>query len=210
MPDASTGRRGSILRAVRSAAEPVGVSELAERLAVHPNTIRFHLDALERASEVERAGSGSAGRGRPRLLYRATAGLGAGERRYELLAAILLDGLGTGESARDRAALAGAAWGRRHAQEVTAGRTAPVAGLITLLDDAGFDPRRDGVDAVLLHNCPFRELVGPYGRLACDLHEGMMRGALAEWDAEVTVSALEPFVEPELCRARLVGAEAAA
>ena len=45
------------MRRLQGSAEPLGVAALAEGLGVHPNTVRFHLDALERAGRVERVAS---------------------------------------------------------------------------------------------------------------------------------------------------------
>ncbi|MEU1945055.1 helix-turn-helix domain-containing protein [Streptomyces sp. NPDC059474] len=47
-------RRQAVLDAVRGADAPLGVTDVAGRLAVHPNTVRFHLDALVAEGRVER------------------------------------------------------------------------------------------------------------------------------------------------------------
>ena len=78
------------------------------------------------------------------------------------------------------------------------------------LDEVGFDPTDDADDAMTLHNCPFRELVDPSDRRVCDLHAGLMRGILAGWDAGITLSRLDPFVEPGICRAHLTSTEVTA
>src|SRR6516225_6586034 len=112
-PDAGAplGRsRARVLELLREAAAPLGVQEVAEHCGLHPNTARFHLDALVAAGLVIRdrgsrpnPGSGRPGRpgrlghpgrpGRPAIGYRAAGGDGsgvpAGERRYRLLAEML-------------------------------------------------------------------------------------------------------------------------
>ncbi|WP_372489458.1 helix-turn-helix domain-containing protein [Candidatus Mycolicibacterium alkanivorans] len=36
-------RRHDVLAVLRSAATPLSITEIAERLTIHPNTARFHL-----------------------------------------------------------------------------------------------------------------------------------------------------------------------
>ena len=37
------GRRKDVLAVLRAAVAPLSIAEIAEQLAVHPNTARFHL-----------------------------------------------------------------------------------------------------------------------------------------------------------------------
>ena len=46
--------RARVLAGLRAAAGDLGAVELAERVALHPNSVRYHLDALHRAGLVER------------------------------------------------------------------------------------------------------------------------------------------------------------
>ena len=79
------GRRDLILQLLRTSPEPRSIASMADELAVHPNTIRYHLDALGRAARhpehrhglhdrVLRAGAGGhpvgKGRGRHGTLHR--------------------------------------------------------------------------------------------------------------------------------------------
>ena len=52
--DAEKPRRAAVLEALRSSDDPLGVTELAEQLGIHPNTVRFHLDALVAQGLVDR------------------------------------------------------------------------------------------------------------------------------------------------------------
>ncbi|MGH3847883.1 MAG: helix-turn-helix domain-containing protein, partial [Pseudonocardiaceae bacterium] len=82
--------RARVLTALQDAGEPLGVSEVAERVGLHANTARFHLDALVEAGMVERAMEDREQPGRPRTLYTARPdGARAGQRSYRLLAEIL-------------------------------------------------------------------------------------------------------------------------
>ena len=69
--DEPQGRRALILTMLRDLARPVGISDIADRLGPHPNTVRFHLNALISAGRVERALGDPDGPGRPPMLFRA-------------------------------------------------------------------------------------------------------------------------------------------
>src|SRR5215831_8691856 len=168
-PDAGAplGRsRGRVLELLREAAAPLGVQEIAERSGLHPNTARFHLDALvaaglatrDRGPRPSRAvgGPGGPGRpgqpgrlGRPTIGYRAAGGDGpgapAGERRYRLLAEMLASMIaGMLPDPAATAEQAGREWGNYLAEQPppyqppTAARA--LGDLTALLDDMGFDP----------------------------------------------------------------------
>ncbi|MFF7146346.1 MULTISPECIES: helix-turn-helix transcriptional regulator [Streptomyces] len=85
------GRRAAVLQLLRESGTPLGAAEVAERVGVHLNTARFHLDAL--VSE-ELAVRGTAPReepGRPKVVYSAVAAEGPeGARSFRLLSDILL------------------------------------------------------------------------------------------------------------------------
>ena len=74
--DEPQGRRVLILTMLRNLARPVGISDIADRLGLHPNTVRFHLNALISAGRVERALGAPAGPGRSPMLFRARREMG--------------------------------------------------------------------------------------------------------------------------------------
>lgn len=207
-------RRQQVLDTIQRAAAPVGVSEIADHLGVHPNTARFHLEALVGEGVVERVSDTPSGPGRPRVGYRARPGLArGGTRRYRMLAEILLGNLSaTSDDPAATAAAAGRTWGAHLVprpapfHEIT--RDEAVRGLTTMLDDLDFAPEpvageHGRPDRVRLRHCPFLELAEPHRDLVCPLHLGLMQGALTELGAPVTVTALEPFAEPAACLAHL-------
>lgn len=207
-------RRRQVLDALHRAAEPVGASEIAERIGVHPNTARFHLEALRSDGVVERVSDTPSGPGRPRVGYRARPGLArGGARRYRVLAEILLAHLSaTSDDARAAATGAGRAWGAhlvpRPAPFGEISRDDAVARLTTMLEDLDFAPEPvagEGgpPDRIRLRHCPFLELAEPHRDLVCPLHLGLMQGAMIELGAPVEVSALEPFAETTACLAHL-------
>lgn len=211
-------RRRAVLDAVRSGDTPPGVADIADRLAVHPNTVRFHLDALVGEGRVERTVEEPSGPGRPRTVYAEPRGMDRdGARRYQLLARILLGRLASsGAGSADAATDTGREWGRYLIDQVPPSRrpTAEetVDRLTAMLADLGFDPdpTDDGVPpaGIRLRHCPFLELAEEYGQIVCPLHLGLMQGALTELRSPVEATRLEPFAEPSACMAHLAAAPA--
>lgn len=185
--------RSRVLAAIRTATTPPSVDELAAALALHPNSIRLHTVALAEAGLIEQSKRPTGGRGRPLNTWRITRnGAWSGTRDYELLAAMLLDGLR--ETSPDPAAAArraGRTWGQRlgQARDRGAGR------VVEVLDDLGFEPQ-SGEATIELRNCPFRELVEPGDRLVCALHAGMLDGLTEDTGTSVE---LVPFSTPVSC-----------
>lgn len=195
---------------MREAGAAMSIVEIAERLDVHPNTVRFHLDTLVTGGQVARVEVPPSGPGRPPQLFRAHSGMDpAGPRNYQFLAAVLAENLAAGPDPIERATAAGEAWGRRMAEEralpAHPSRPRALTALVDLLDDVGFAPeqappgrRRE----IGLRHCPFLDLVDSR-EVVCAIHLGVMRGAMEAVDAPVTVTRLQPFEQPDRCLAHL-------
>lgn len=195
------GRRELVLRALKDATEPLGISTLAEQLQVHPNTVRFHLEALTGTGQVEQVPTTPTGPGRPAALFTAVPGMDpAGPTRYQVLARILAQDIATDADPRARAIAAGRRWGAQHK---VARQDDEVTGLMHLLEDLDFDPEsRPGTpEQVGLRHCPFLDLVPEYSTVICSLHLGLMQGAMQDSPTEVTD--LVPFAQPDLCVAHV-------
>lgn len=211
-PAALGATRRRVLDELQTENAPLGVATLAERLTLHPNTLRFHLDALIAAGLAERHMQASHRAGRPAVLYTATAGSPvAGQRSYQLLAEILTKQIATHNADPAATALAaGRDWGRSLARRPSATQPTESAEatrqLTHVLADAGFEPRvinRGPRRRVELHHCPFRELATSHGDIVCSIHLGVMQGLLNELDAPVRAASAEPFVETSLCLVHL-------
>lgn len=181
-------------------------------MRLHPNTVRFHLDTLVETGAAERTVEDRRQPGRPRILYAArTTSAPAGGRRYLLLAKILASYLAAETpQPREAARRAGVAWGRYLADKPPPFRRVDAARateqLVRGLDDIGFAPEAVPASAetqILLRHCPFREIAEEYREVVCSIHLGLMQGLLTEIRAPVEVTRLDPFVEPNLCVARL-------
>src|SRR5262249_55263336 len=194
---------------------PLGASEIAGQVGIHPNTARFHLAALLAEGVTERTVAEPSGPGRPRVVYRARPGMAlGGERRYRILAEILL-GCFTGTASGHAAADAGHAWG-----EHVIGRVAPfqqvrragaLPGVPLPLDELASAPETtaagDGLPAqVRLRHCPFLELAEHHRDIICPLHLGLIQGAFAGLASPVTATELTPFAESDACIVHLAPA----
>lgn len=222
-------QRQRVLELVREHDQPVDATELAARLGLHTTTVRFHLDALCAEGLVERNRLTRAGVGRPRIGYRAVR-----ERLdYRILAEILALELGdTADKRRRRAEAAGRRWAQRipfdvpgddaagqHVPGATAARKAAEERSVMIaavFDRMGFGselvadhkPARGKQRTIRLHSCPVRDLARDHPEVACALHRGLLQG-LAGRGAPVGSATgmraeLEPFVEPDLCLARVI------
>ena len=203
-------RQADVLDLLRTAGSPLGVTEVAERLGIHANTARFHLDALAADGAAVRTLSSAHGPGRPRAVYAPRPGMSRdGVRDYQFLAQILLSRLSAeGPDAAASAMQAGRTWGAFLAERPAPFRAvtaeASVSRLASLLDELGFDPAPVVNPSVIrLRHCPFLELAEGYDQLVCAIHLGLMQGALTGLGAPVTAARLEPFAEPGACLAHL-------
>ncbi|MGH3967820.1 MAG: transcriptional regulator, partial [Mycobacterium sp.] len=64
---------------------------------------------------------------------------------------------------------------------------------------------------IRLRGCPVRELAAAHPEVGCALHLGLLEGLVAGSGGQQKSSALhaelEPFVEPELCIARVIAGD---
>lgn len=208
--------------AARGPADGLTAAELGLRLGVHSTTARFHLDQLVSGGLVE-SHFVKGGVGRPRKMYRTpTRALPAdGDAAMRNLTRLLTEAwpedaeLGGTPPTPEQA---GRRWAKRHVvppagaadrQARSAGTWLGKVGLaVDALQQWGYQPdirtEESGRTAELvLADCPFMTLAESRPDVVCGVHRGLLRGtleALGEPDAEV---ALQPFVEPRVCLARI-------
>lgn len=217
-------QRERVLRLVGAANGAVDAAELAERMNLHVTTVRFHLDALCEDGAVARTRIKSGGVGRPRTGYLAV----RDRLDYRNLAEILAMELGeTAAERQERAELAGQRWADRILaadESVAEGSGTPDASA----PDAGIDECADRIAGIfarmgfgaelaaaedgdgsrrtiLLHACPVRDLARAHPEVGCAMHRGLLWGLLNADNAPGGSAELEPFVEPEICIARVIG-----
>jgi predicted ArsR family transcriptional regulator len=200
------GTRARLEAALRAAPEGLDAEELAERLGVHANTVRWHLGALARADAVSSTPRPHVGRGRPRIVYQATGDPEGTRDEYRLLAAVLSATLAAQTDGAAACEAAGREWGRylvpRRLPLARPSDAEACATVTELLAEQGFRPVvADG--AVRMRRCPFHELAESRPQVVCAVHRGLIDGALDEIGSGLRVSKLDVFVDPALCIARL-------
>jgi predicted ArsR family transcriptional regulator len=214
----SPRRRELILDMVRASATPLTVVAIADELGVHPNTVRFHLDALVDGERIERVVGEISGPGRPPIVYRPSQTMDRnGPSNYRLLATMLTSHLAT--TVPDPAATAielGRTWGpgliEQGPRRSATSKTEALTRVVGVLADMGFEPEPvlgPRAKEIRLRHCPFLDLVDDHADVICSVHLGLMQGALATLNTTVTVERLTPFAEPNLCIAHLASTTAA-
>lgn len=205
----SASRRVEVLTILRSADAALTINEIADRLQVHPNTVRFHLEKLVEAGRVEQVPNDRRRPGRPPRQFRVVSGMDpAGPRHYRLLAEVLLREVAGGPDPESRAEAAGRSWGAGllEAAGDDVAYDDPVGLLVSLLTQLGFAPEPASPtepSTIALTHCPFLELVPIGPQLACQIHLGLMRGVLDATSTSTRVERLRPFVQPDRCVALL-------
>jgi predicted ArsR family transcriptional regulator len=172
--------RFSMYQELSGSTSPLGANELAERLGLHANTVRLHLERLREAGlvDVEAVHRGTVGR--PQHVYflaPGAPGLGFDPPSYTLLAGLLASlAERVGAEAEDATA-AGRAFGEEAGRRTRA--RSCVKALAGEMQRLAFDPAIEShgatTDIAFLH-CPFRELAEAYPELVCNLHRGICEG----------------------------------
>jgi predicted ArsR family transcriptional regulator len=185
--------RHRIFRYLADAPGPVDIAALTAHFVLHHNAIRQHLAKLVAAGLVTEDQAPSAGRGRPRLVYRANPN--ADSRwgvtgPYERLSVLLLEMLSTGGSANEV--------GRRSVLRAAPGRGTeadPVAAIADAMERRGFDPavrRRGRRIEIVLHTCPYESAVLADSETVCAIHLGMAQGLATLGGEKVAIDELVP------------------
>jgi len=205
--DASRARILAVLH--EAAGAPLAARQRAGRVGLHANTVRSHLGVLAEVGLVSAKAEERARPGRPRIVYEPMPETAApGELGgYRLLAQILAGCLaGSEPDPAARAEQAGQAWGRylvtSPAPLTSLSAKEAVDRVVRLLDELGFQPKLESDEEghkVLMKHCPFSDVATAYEQVVCQVHLGLVRGALAELSVPVTADRLEPHVEPDLC-----------
>jgi predicted ArsR family transcriptional regulator len=174
---------------------PAGTAELAERLGLHPNGVRVHLERLEQAGLVGRARVRGA-RGRPPDAWTVAPGARPGgepPRAYRDLGRWLARAMRSGRGGMRGVEATGREIGRELAPADGAGDG---EALETALAALGFEPsvtaRSDGEMTLCLGNCPYRDAVRENQRVICALHKGITRGLLDALEPGARLAAFLP------------------
>jgi len=189
------------------------VTDIADRVGLHPNTIRFHLTSLINQGLIAQHSEEREMRGRPHILYSVIPSkIYAGRRNYRLLAQVLITFVADGAHLKRRNLVAaGEVWGRRlAAQRPSAEGVLPTQRVLDTLDELGFAPEMTMYSSrpkISMNHCPFLEAAEQNRTTVCAVHLGLMQGMLQGYQAPWSVTRLDPFVRPSLCLAALASAE---
>jgi len=185
--------------------EQATVRGVAGALSLHENTARGHLEGLVEAGLARRERAPVRGRGRPAIQYRADVWAQADPRirDYAHLASALATFLSTtSPDPQADARTAGLTWGSsmvegREPQTPRQARREVVA----VLADLGFDPKTDsGAASVALRRCPLLDVARTHTDVVCQVHLGLVQGAMTEMGQDASQADLRPFSEPGACR----------
>ncbi len=175
---------------------PAGTDDLAQRLDLHPNGIRLHVERLEADGLVLRERERRA-RGRPRDTWSISPDAQPGgdpPTAYADLGRWLVRAISAGAtSVRDVEAI-GRQIGRELAPQADGGSAeARIHGVLVAM---GFQPSRrlddGGTLTYCLANCPYRDAVRERQSVVCGLHRGITRGLLDGVDPKTKLSAFVP------------------
>jgi predicted ArsR family transcriptional regulator len=76
--------------------------------------------------------------------------------------------------------------------------------VVGLLDELGFAPAADAqATTVALRRCPLLDAAREHPQVVCQVHLGIVRGALEHLDGDPGPTDLLPFAEPGACRLHL-------
>jgi len=162
---------------------PVGREEAARNVGTSRALAAFHLDRLTEAGLLEASykrltGRTGPGAGRPARVYQRSevpVEVSLPPRRYELVADLFAAALQQMGDGSPPAALARVA----HAAGERVGRQATEAGgLLSVLEEAGYEPSADVDGTVRLRNCPFDALVDDHRALVCGTNLCFAQGIL--------------------------------
>ena len=178
--------RYAVYRELSTSTSALSAQDLADRLGVHANTVRLHLERLREVGLVDAEAAHRGTVGRPQHLYflaDGAPGLGFDPPAHALLAG-LLGSLAERVGATTTDAVdTGHAWGVKAAQRTRA--SSCMRALESELHGLGFEPAvgpgdgtsEGGARIEFLH-CPFRELAEAYPELVCNLHRGLCEGVV--------------------------------
>ncbi|WP_291382828.1 hypothetical protein, partial [Demequina sp.] len=200
MPGKGTGSRAHILAKLESSTSEFTIDELAAIVGLHPNTVRAHLDVLVAGGRVERIQGRPHGRGRPPLAFKASADARA---PYDELSRVLSESLEVA-NAPELARRTAERWAQSlEPQPIATTADQAVDHAVESLHSVGFSAEASPLrDSITIGACPFAELVEEHP-IICAIHTELLSTVLSASGQEVGVEAMDVWVMPALCRARL-------
>jgi predicted ArsR family transcriptional regulator len=187
--------RARLFTVLEQLRRPASTDELAERLGLHPNGVRVHLERLREGGLVARERT-RRGRGRPRDMWTVAPDArpgGDAPTGYADLGRWLARAIVPGKTRLRAVENTGREIGRDLAPE--GGGSAEERMHATLVS-LGFQPEREvdpeGQLTYRLRNCPYRDAVRENQPVVCALHRGITRGLLDTIAPETKLAGFVP------------------
>jgi predicted ArsR family transcriptional regulator len=204
---ALTPARARVLEWLQQRLSPVRAEDAAAAFGQHVNTVRGHLDQLVDHGLAVRSLERGPGPGRPSWHYRAHPEYREADprvREYGALAGALARHIArTSTSPVDDSYAAGEEWGRELVSSSKVGSGSAAAArreVVQILDDLGFAPVATSRNTtVRLTRCPLLDVAEQYPEVVCNVHRGLVAGALDELGDRPHEVSLLPFAEPDAC-----------
>lgn len=160
------------------------INELSVATALHPNTVREHLQRLEADGLVVRATEHRTTRGRPRVLF--TAVMGEGSVSSPVAKKKVRDAATRGDMMRRLIPDA-----EPDTRDLAPDTLHQLDAIIDHLSDAGFDPAFDGAALTLdVTPCHHKSTQAAHRETLCAVHLGIMQGVLTEAGGPLRVIAV--------------------
>lgn len=211
-------RRNRVISLLNKASRPLPVDVIAQYVGVHVNTARFHLEALVDAGLATRQAEVRPQPGRRRVLY---SGAEAAPHHqpaedYRLLTVILTAAIAAHyPDTGGRMYEVGKEWGHylttRPAPYEVVDEAEIENRILDKFESLWFSPEfGSGANPHLrVRNCPFMESAQRAPDVVCQLHCGIINGALEEMGSRRQIVEMDICIEPDLCHARLARTDSA-
>lgn len=187
--------RARLFRLLTELRRPAGTAELAERLRLHPNGVRIHLERMEQVGLLQRAHVHRR-RGRPPDAWTIAPDAAPGGHApsgYRELGRWLARALRAQPAGLESIEETGRQIGHELAPS---GTERDLDAFMTSLVALGFQPtvteQRGDKVSLCLHNCPYADAVRENQPVVCALHRGMTRGLIEALQPGVELSSFEP------------------
>lgn len=202
-----TPARARVLEFLQQRTAPVSAEELAVEFDQHVNTVRGHLEFLASEGLALRDQTRGPGPGRPAWRYRANPEHVEADprvREYGALAGALAAHIArTSEQPAEDGYAAGVSWGTQVAEASEFEPSTPAAArrhTVEILDDLGFAPVANARRTTIqLTQCPLLDVAQRYPEVVCEVHRGLVAGALGHLGGEPGRVRLEPFAAADAC-----------
>lgn len=201
-------KQSEVLSTLQTFPQGARAAEIAQKLGMHVNTARGHLDELVNAGAVRVVTAPAHGRGRPSLIFqvRVPDNRSVAEE-YVTLISVLVTALADKEQLNDFTSEQAREIGRAWAQAAATSRGAEaLAPLYQTMRDMGFDPvtsveqfAEEGRTTVQLHACPFVTAGIQPSPFVCAIHDGYLDQAAADSGGRLSLK-LIPKAGNGVCR----------